>query len=202
MATTGSSRGAAVDQEHMRESLLQTAVEMFSEKGFSGTSIRDIARENSVSLSNIYYYFSNKEGLWREIMNRSVRSLPGRLRAAIAQVDTPRARLDALIREHLRAAVEHQRELLMLLTEQGQLGEDSTRETLDIQREVLEIYTGVMEALAADDALHTEHIRVAVFNILGVVNWHLRWYRADGSMSVDVLHQEITDFISRAVCRD
>jgi len=202
MATTGSSRGTAVDQEHMRESLLQTAVEMFSEKGFSGTSIRDIARENSVSLSNIYYYFSNKEGLWREIMNRSVRSLPGRLRAAIAQVDTPRAQLDALIREHLRAAVEHQRELLMLLTEQGQLGEDSTRETLDIQREVLEIYTGVMEALAADDALHTGHIRVAVFNILGVVNWHLRWYRVDGSMSVEVLHQEITDFISRAVCRD
>lgn len=202
MATPGNSRGAVVDQADMRESLLETAVEMFSEKGFSGTSIRDIAREHGVSLSNIYYYFSNKEGLWREIMNRSVRSLPGRLRAAIAQADTPRAQLDALIREHLRAGVEHQRELLMLLTEQGQLGEDSSRETLEIQREILEIYTAVLEALSAEGALHEGHIRVAVFNILGVVNWHLRWYRADGPLPADTLHQEIINFISRAVCRD
>ncbi|RLL63593.1 TetR/AcrR family transcriptional regulator [Paenirhodobacter hankyongi] len=202
MATPGNSRGTVVDQADMRESLLETAVEMFSEKGFSGTSIRDIAREHGVSLSNIYYYFSNKEGLWREIMNRSVRSLPGRLRAAIAQADTPRAQLDALIREHLRAGVEHQRELLMLLTEQGQLGEDSSRETLEIQREILEIYTAVLEALSAEGALHEGHIRVAVFNILGVVNWHLRWYRADGPLPADTLHQEITNFISRAVCRD
>lgn len=202
MATPGNSRGTVVDQADMRESLLETAVEMFSEKGFSGTSIRDIAREHGVSLSNIYYYFSNKEGLWREIMNRSVRSLPGRLRAAIAQADTPRAQLDALIREHLRAGVEHQRELLMLLTEQGQLGEDSSRETLEIQREILEIYTAVLEALSAEGALHEGHIRVAVFNILGVVNWHLRWYRADGPLPADTLHQEIINFISRAVCRD
>lgn len=202
MATPGNSRGTVVDQADMRESLLETAVEMFSEKGFSGTSIRDIAREHGVSLSNIYYYFSNKEGLWREIMNRSVRSLPGRLRAAIAQADTPRAQLDALIREHLRAGVEHQRELLMLLTEQGQLGEDSSRETLEIQREILEIYTAVLEALSAEGALHEGHIRVAVFNILGVVNWHLRWYRADGPLPADTLHQEIIAFISRAVCRD
>lgn len=202
MATPGNSRSTVVDQADMRESLLETAVEMFSEKGFSGTSIRDIAREHGVSLSNIYYYFSNKEGLWREIMNRSVRSLPGRLRAAIAQADTPRAQLDALIREHLRAGVEHQRELLMLLTEQGQLGEDSTRETHEIQREILEIYTAVLEALSAEGALHEGHIRVAVFNILGVVNWHLRWYRADGPLPADALHQEIIAFISRAVCRD
>lgn len=201
MGQTSVKQPAIADQADMRESLLATAVEMFSEKGFTGTSIRDIAREHGVSLSNIYYYFSNKEGLWREILNRSVRTLPKRLRQAIATTDSPREQLDALIREHLRAAVEHQRELQMLLTERGQLGEESSRETVEIQREILEIYTGVLERLSAEGLLQGNNIRVTVFNILGVINWHLRWYRTDGALTADAVHQEIVDFVNRAVCR-
>jgi AcrR family transcriptional regulator len=191
----------AADPTDVRESLLATAVDMFSKRGFSGTSIRDIAKVHGVSLSNIYYHFGNKEGLWREILQQSVLTLPGRLREAVAVAGTPHEKLEALVRAHLLAAVECQPELLMLLGQRAQLGEDLGSETVEIQREILAIYTGVLEELGAEGALNSQHIRVMAFNVLGVINWHLRWYRAEGPLPVETLHQEIVEFILRGVCR-
>jgi AcrR family transcriptional regulator len=201
MEVTGGRRGDAEDTTVVRESLLSTAVGMFSEKGYSGTSIRDIAKAHGVSLSNIYYHFGNKDGLWREILERSVRTLPARLRAAADLADTPRGQLEALVREHLATAVEYRRELLMLLAQRAQLAEDVGNETAEIQRDVLDIYSDVLGRLGAEGSLNSEHVRVTAFNMLGVINWHLRWYRPDGPLPVETVHQEIVDFILRGACR-
>src|SRR6476660_774527 len=41
--------------------ILQTAETLFAEKGFDGTSIRDIAKEAQVNIAMISYYFGSKE---------------------------------------------------------------------------------------------------------------------------------------------
>lgn len=202
MDVSGGRKADAEDSTLVRESLLSTAVGMFSEKGYSGTSIRDIAKVHGVSLSNIYYHFGNKDGLWREILERSVRTLPARLKTAADLANTPRAQLVALVREHLATAVEYRRELLMLLAHRAQLAEDVGNETAEIQREVLDIYSDVLGRLSAEGQLHSEHVRVTAFNLLGVINWHLRWYRPDGPLPAETVHQEIIDFILRGTCRD
>lgn len=185
----------------MRESLLTTALDFFSEKGFSGTSIRDIAKVHGVSLSNIYYHFGNKEGLWREILKRSVQELPNILRQAEASETAPRAQLEAVVRAHLRVAIDHQRELLMLLVQEGQLEEGIGHDTVEIQRDILAIYSGILERLSAEGALYSDHVKITVFNILGVVNWYLRWYRTDGPLDVETIHQDVLDFVLRGACR-
>ena len=185
----------------VRENLLSTAVGMFSEKGYSGTSIRDIAKVHGVSLSNIYYHFGNKDGLWREILDRSVRMLPDRLRAAADLAETPRAQLEALVRAHLAMAAEYRRELLLLLAQTTELAEDVGKATAEIQRDVLGIYSEVLGRLSAEGGLNSDHVRVTAFNLLGVINWHLRWYRPDGPLSEEAVHQEIVDFIMRGACR-
>lgn len=189
-------------QADMRESLLATALDIFSEKGFSGTSIRDIAKVHGVSLSNIYYHFGNKEGLWREILKRSVQELPNILRQAKASETTPRAQLEAVVRAHLKVAIDHQRELLMLLVQEGQLEEGIGHDTVEIQRDILGIYSGILERLSAEGALCSDHVKITVFNILGVVNWYLRWYRPDGPLDVETIHQDVLDFVLRGACGD
>ncbi|TDK48078.1 TetR/AcrR family transcriptional regulator [Antarcticimicrobium luteum] len=189
-------------QADMREGLLSTALDIFSEKGFSGTSIRDIAKVHGVSLSNIYYHFGSKEGLWREILKRSVSELPNVLRQAEAGETAPRAQLEAVVRAHLRVAIDHQRELLMLLVQEGQLEAGIGHDTVEIQRDILSIYSGILERLSAEGALHSEHVKITVFNILGVINWYLRWYRSDGPLDVETIHQDVLEFVLRGACHD
>lgn len=50
-----------------RQLLLNTALRLFAEDGFSGTTMRAIARESGLSLGNAYYYFDSKDEIVHEL---------------------------------------------------------------------------------------------------------------------------------------
>lgn len=52
-----------------RRQLIHTALLLFSEKGYRGTSVRDIARAAGVNEGLLYHYFSGKGGLFRAVLN-------------------------------------------------------------------------------------------------------------------------------------
>src|SRR5205823_13683872 len=56
--------------EERREQILDVALRVFSENGFAGASIRDIAREAGITEGLIYHYFQSKDELlqtcWKE----------------------------------------------------------------------------------------------------------------------------------------
>jgi AcrR family transcriptional regulator len=51
-----------------REHIITTAMKLFAEKGFEGTSIRDIASETSVNIAMVNYYFGSKEKLFEKMI--------------------------------------------------------------------------------------------------------------------------------------
>lgn len=57
-----------IEKTDKREQLLLVAEELFSEKGFDGTSVRDIAQAAAVNLAMINYYFGSKELLLKALL--------------------------------------------------------------------------------------------------------------------------------------
>jgi AcrR family transcriptional regulator len=51
-----------------REDILKASLNLFAEKGFHGTSMRDIAREADITEGLIYHYFASKRDLFRAII--------------------------------------------------------------------------------------------------------------------------------------
>ncbi len=51
-----------------RQRLLETATGLFAEKGYAGTSVREIVGQAGVSKPVLYYYFKSKEGLFYAIL--------------------------------------------------------------------------------------------------------------------------------------
>jgi len=51
-----------------REDILKASLHLFAEKGFHGTSMRDIAREADITEGLIYHYFASKRDLFRAII--------------------------------------------------------------------------------------------------------------------------------------
>jgi AcrR family transcriptional regulator len=51
-----------------REDILRASLNLFAEKGFHGTSMRDIAREADITEGLIYHYFASKRDLFRAII--------------------------------------------------------------------------------------------------------------------------------------
>ena len=55
-------------EPNTRERLLETAIGMFADKGYAGTSVREIVEQAGVSKPVLYYYFQSKEGLFLAIL--------------------------------------------------------------------------------------------------------------------------------------
>lgn len=63
------SETAGSQEPKAREKLLETAIRIFAEKGYAGTSVREIAEKAGVSKPVLYYYFKSKEGLFLAILD-------------------------------------------------------------------------------------------------------------------------------------
>lgn len=59
------------DLSKTKEQIMKVASEMFSTKGFKGTSVRSIAQESGVNIAAINYHFGSKENLYMEVFLRS-----------------------------------------------------------------------------------------------------------------------------------
>ena len=63
------------DDPEARAKIAAAAEELFAERGFDGTAIRDIARRAGVNGAMIHYYFGNKEGLYRAMLEGAASSV-------------------------------------------------------------------------------------------------------------------------------
>jgi AcrR family transcriptional regulator len=56
----------------VRDRLLDAAEELFCEKGFEGTSVRDIAASADCNIASVNYYFGGKQHLYEEVWRRQL----------------------------------------------------------------------------------------------------------------------------------
>jgi AcrR family transcriptional regulator len=68
--------------------LLEIACRLFSQYGFKGTSLRDIAQEADITKAALYYHFPNKEALFQKIVVESFVLLLERVNTATARAVT------------------------------------------------------------------------------------------------------------------
>jgi AcrR family transcriptional regulator len=71
--------------EERRAAILDSALAVFSERGYHASSIDDIAREGGVSKALIYEHFSSKQELYAELIQLHADELFGRIARAIGE---------------------------------------------------------------------------------------------------------------------
>lgn len=110
---TGRGRpGTQARGEDTRRRILETALDLFAAQGYEGASTRQIAEGAGVNLPAIQYYFGNKEGLYRAIIEdivadteRHMAEVAPRVRTALDDSATTHEALSELLCEMLEAFV-------------------------------------------------------------------------------------------------
>ena len=187
--------GLMAEQVENKEKIMETAIELFSGRGFRGTSIRDIAGAMSMSISNIYHYFGSKEGLLLAILERSSTEITEALERLVKLDIDPLDRFKLILAEHLRLAGVRTREAKIFSLDEEHLSAKGYQINLSYQRKILGVYQKSLVALQEAGLIHFRNLTVLAFNILGIVNWQLRWYRPDGLLSMDEVVEEICAFV-------
>lgn len=76
-----------------RERILEVAAHLFAERGFAGTSIRDIADALGVTKAALYYHFASKDDILQAIVDLPIANVRAVL-AESADLSSPQSRRD------------------------------------------------------------------------------------------------------------
>ena len=182
-----------------KDKIIRVAIDLFSAKGFKGTSIRDIARTMDMSISNIYHYFGNKEGLWLAILEDSAKGIVEKLRQVSTLEMEPLVRFKLLLETHISRSKHHKKEAKIFFIDEEHLTPEGNKINQRLQREILNIYLKELRNLEVIGYVKCRSLKVLAFNILGVINWHLRWYRPEGALSLEEISQEIVSFVLHGI---
>lgn len=175
--------------------LLDAAVELFAQRGFHGTSIRDIAERAGANVAAGHYHYGSKEGLYLEVLRaqfaavRTELERRGATRPAPALRRATRAELVALLEARITTMLE-----LLLGPPPSAHGQLMLREMCDptdampmIVAEFIQPQTREMEHLVARllPGVGRESVTQIVFSIIGQV----LFYRFTMPMTLLLRHE-------------
>jgi AcrR family transcriptional regulator len=91
-----------------REQIIDTAMQLFAERGFEGTSIRDIAEKATVNVAMVNYYFGTKEKLFEKIVEYKSSATRGLLDEIMHNKDlTHIEKIEAIIDSYIEKLFTH-----------------------------------------------------------------------------------------------
>jgi AcrR family transcriptional regulator len=190
------------EMNETQRKLIDAAIKLFATHGFKGTSIRNIAKLTGMTISNLYYYFGSKHGLLQAILEYTAADLLKGLREAAEMHFDPIERFKMLLKTHLDQVSIHRNEARIFFFDELLLSTKGNKSNKQFQKDVLGIYRRELKALKAAGYVKHKDINVLAFNILGTINWHLRWYKPEGPLSIEQVKQEAVNFILCGVLGD
>jgi len=163
-------------QDNRRQHLLDAAAGLICQRGYHGTSMRDIGRATDMLAGSIYYHFASKDELLVAVYTEGVQRIAERVDAAVARATDPIKRLEAACVAHL--------EMLLTDSDYAQvvvrvLPEDapavSARLTA-LRDDYEERFRRLIDALG----LPKSRRRYTRLTLLGGLNGAQAWYRPGG----------------------
>ncbi len=96
-----------------KKRIVESAIKVFSRYGYSGATMRMIAKEAKISIGGVYLYFKNKDELFLFLMKEKMTELDERITPIIEDTSNPTRALRDYIKAAIHSASEN-RELIML----------------------------------------------------------------------------------------
>lgn len=163
-----------------QQRILDAATTCFAERGFHGTSTRDIARQAGLSPAVLYVHYPSKEDVLFEISRRGHERALGHLRDSAAAGLPPAERLVAAT---FAFALWHAREhtvARIVNYELAALHPDHFPVIADLRRAIEHEMREVVEAGISSGAFHSDRPAATALAILSLAVDLGRWFRDEG----------------------
>ena len=166
------------------ETVLKTALRLFAERGFGGTSVRDIASAAQVQPATLYAHFPSKDHVLAEIIKVGHEEHFRRLRTALLESQPdPREQIAALVTAHVGMHVAFPTLAVVANAELHACEPGLIAPSLELRRQSEMMFQDVIERGIAQGVFHVPHARLAVAMIGGAGLRVSHWYTPAFEMS-------------------
>ena len=181
-----------------RARIIRESARLFRERGYEGTSVRDIAAATGLQSGSWVYHFKTKQDILAAVMEEGLLAALPRIEAIGADRRAPRVRFRALVRAHLDTILARGQDFIpVLLYDWRSLATAARPRVVALQKRYEAVWDAVIgELQSSGDWARPTHVdRLLMF---GALNWMAHWYRPGGKLSVAELSEEAVQFFLRS----
>lgn len=180
-----------------RDRMLRAAAHCFNQKGYSGTSLKDVADMLGLTDAALYYYVRNKEELVYQCYVRAAEVARTAMETAVAEGRTGLEQVRIYIRNHIDSIVGDSGPLA-IMSEIPSLTSEHRDEVLGLSRTHSRNFETILERGITDGSIGACDVRMTGNAIMGALNWIPKWWHGDKAAAQRIL-KEFPEILSRGL---
>jgi len=180
-------------QAYKRERVIEEAVKLFYERGFTGTTLDDIAAELGVTKPFIYTHFRSKVELLAALCTPTIElSLEAVAHAARAH-GTPTERLYRAVVDFARVVLSRQANIAIYFREEKNLSPEALAEINTLRKKFDRVLSKLLDEGVEAGEFEIKDVNLASLAIGGMISWAYTWHRPGGRLTLDELCARMAD---------
>lgn len=172
-----------------RSRVMKVALQMFLQKGYSGTSMKSLAQELGVSAPALYWYFPSKDDLYISVFDAAMKAFLEYVRESITEED-PILKLGQIVRAHVSWQLRQlgaSRAFDMTMSYKGEahnLPADRLEPVFEMQREYVRFVQQVIQAGKDLGVMRVDDVPTTTFAVITLCDYVFTWFNPDGPSSI------------------
>lgn len=193
-----------LDKSVRRQKIIDTAADLFQKKGYSSTTLDDLAKELGVSKAALYHYVSSKDELLSIIYAHTVKNIFMGTTEILAMDLPPEEKMRLFVRNHIKNIIIKSLPMFFVFfSEENQLTEKDYQKIRKEKRKYNRILEEIIEEGVSKGVFKKVDARLQSYAILGMSNWIYKWFNPDQSMyTPDQIADHFINFLETGYLRN
>ena len=187
------------EKKSKKQIILEEAATLFREKGYSATTMRDIAAKVGVEAASLYNHIKSKEQILAKICFSLADTYITKMNLIVATEDSPINKIKELLLLHLEINAMSSPLASVMNDEWRHLSEPERSEFLNQRRNYENHFLAIIEKGIKDGSVVVADAKVALYTMLSSIRWLQHWYHANRDMDVEAIKKTIIGLLMNGI---
>jgi AcrR family transcriptional regulator len=178
-----------------KEQIIDAAALLFKQKGYSTTTMRDLATELGIEAASIYHHIKSKEELLESICFGMANKFISNAKEVNDIYFNAEEKLRLAVKLHVETITENQNQSSVFLSEWRNLSEPKLTLFKQLRHQYENQFTIILMDGENEDIFDQVDKKFAVLSILSTINFVNEWYKQDGKMNAAEIAEKLSNFI-------
>lgn len=191
----------AKDRGERKQSIIEAAQRLFSEKGYIGVSVRELADAVGLETSSIYSHFEAKEDILWDIALHCASDFNKTIKPIFDSELNTKSKLKEMIVAHVNVTLENRQAAAVFVSEWRHLTEPRRSNYSYMRNTYEQMFREVIADGVKENLLRQIDEKFAALTILSALNWTYQWYNPERESSPIEIGDALSELLLNGLVR-